>query len=65
MSLEKIADKVIETDVLVIGGGVAGCVAAVKASEYGVDVTVLEKAAIRRSGGGSFWHGSYSYNSPW
>ena len=29
MSLEQIADKVIETDVLVIGGGVAGCCVAV------------------------------------
>ncbi len=51
MSLERIADEIIETDVLIIGGGIAGCVAAVKASEFGVDVTVLEKAAIRRSGG--------------
>lgn len=51
MGLESIADKVIETDVLVIGGGVAGCVAAVKASGHGADVTVLEKAAIKRSGG--------------
>jgi succinate dehydrogenase/fumarate reductase flavoprotein subunit len=51
MSLENIADRVIETDVLIVGGGVAGCVAAVKASEHGADVTVLEKAAIKRSGG--------------
>lgn len=51
MGLEKIADEVIETDILIIGGGVAGCVAAIKASEYGADVTILEKAAIRRSGG--------------
>lgn len=51
MGLKNIADKVIETDVLIIGGGVAGCVAAVKASEHGADVTVLEKAAIKRSGG--------------
>jgi len=51
MSLEKIADEVLETDVLIVGGGIAGCVAAVKASEYGADVTILEKAAIRRSGG--------------
>ena len=51
MGLKNIADKVIETDVLIVGGGVAGCVAAVKASEHGADVTVLEKAVIKRSGG--------------
>ena len=51
MGIEKIANNIIETDVLIIGGGVAGCVAAVKASEHGADVTLLDKAAIRRSGG--------------
>jgi succinate dehydrogenase/fumarate reductase flavoprotein subunit len=51
MDLEKIATNIIETDVLIIGGGVAGCVAAVKASEHGAKVTLLDKAAIRRSGG--------------
>ena len=51
MDLDKLADSVIETDVLIIGGGVAGCIAAVKASEHGADVTMVDKAAIRRSGG--------------
>jgi succinate dehydrogenase/fumarate reductase flavoprotein subunit len=51
MNLEKLADNIIETDVLIIGGGVAGCVAAVKAREHGVDVTLVDKAAIKRSGG--------------
>ncbi len=51
MSLATTMDRVIETDVLIIGGGVAGCVAAVKASEQGADVTLLEKAATKRSGG--------------
>ena len=51
MSRKSIADEVIETDVLVIGGGVAGCVAAIKAREHGAEVTILEKAAIKRSGG--------------
>jgi len=40
----------IETDVLIIGGGGAGCMAAIKASECGVDVTLAEKANIVRSG---------------
>jgi len=40
----------IETDVLVIGGGLAGCMAAIKASEYGVKVTIAEKANTLSSG---------------
>jgi len=40
----------IETDVLVIGGGLAGCMAAIKASEYGVRVTIAEKANTVSSG---------------
>lgn len=30
------AEKVIETDVLVIGGGIAGCFAAIKAKNLGL-----------------------------
>lgn len=41
-----------ETDVLVIGGGLAGCFAAIKAAEEGAKVTVFEKAHIERSGNG-------------
>ena len=33
MAIEQIADKVIETDVLIIGGGIAGCPTAVKAAD--------------------------------
>ncbi|MBW1862763.1 MAG: FAD-binding protein [Deltaproteobacteria bacterium] len=50
MALEDIADKVIETDVLVIGGGIAGCCAAAKARDHGLNVTLIDKAAIERSG---------------
>jgi aspartate oxidase len=32
-------ENVVETDVLVIGGGIAGCFAAIKAKEQGADVT--------------------------
>jgi len=49
-NLEQIADKVIETDVLMIGGGIGGCCAAAKAKEKGLDVTLIEKAHIERSG---------------
>ena len=44
MALEKIADNVIETDVLVVGGGIGGCPAAAKAAEHGLKVTLVEKA---------------------
>src|SRR5215469_11384256 len=42
----------LETDLLVIGGGTAGCVAAVKAKEAMPDgsVLLLEKANVKRSG---------------
>ena len=50
LALEKIADKVIETDVLVMGGGIGGCCAAAKAREHGLDVTLVEKAKPERSG---------------
>ncbi len=40
----------IETGVLIIGGGLAGCMAAIKASEYGVKVTIVEKANTLSSG---------------
>ena len=48
--LIEIADEVIETDVLMIGGGVGGCCAVAKAKENGLDVTLIEKAHIDRSG---------------
>jgi len=35
-------ENVVETDVLVIGGGMAGCFAAIKAKEQGVDVTLVD-----------------------
>jgi len=50
MTLEQIADKVIETDVLVVGGGIAGCCTAAKAVEHGLNVTLAEKSKTDRSG---------------
>jgi len=41
-------NDVLKTDVLVIGGGVSGCFASIRASELGVDVTLIEKSALRR-----------------
>jgi len=43
-------DEYITTDVLVLGGGLAGCFAAIKAAEAGAKVVLMEKAEISRSG---------------
>ena len=50
MKLEEIADRVIETDVLIMGGGIGGCCAAAKAAEHGLKVVLAEKANPERSG---------------
>jgi succinate dehydrogenase/fumarate reductase flavoprotein subunit len=36
-------DRRIKTDILVIGGGLAGCFAAVRAKELNSDVTLVER----------------------
>ena len=46
-------EKIIKTDFLIIGGGIAGLEAALTAAGLGVDVTVAEKADTRRSGNGA------------
>ena len=45
-------EREIETDVLVIGGGIAGCWAAISAARQGVKVALLEKGDVSRSGSG-------------
>ena len=41
----------VESDVLIIGGGTAGCYAAIRiAEESNLSVVVVDKADIRRSG---------------
>ncbi len=45
-------ETLIETDILVLGGGIAGCWAAISASRNGADVVIVEKAATIRSGAG-------------
>ncbi len=43
--------QVIETDVLIVGGGVAGCLAAIGAAEAGAKCVICEKGGIiERSG---------------
>ena len=48
--MDAIPREEVETDVLVIGGGYAGVFAAIKAREKGVDVTLVEKGTIFKSG---------------
>ncbi|MFC1951412.1 FAD-binding protein [Chloroflexota bacterium] len=50
MNLEDIVDEIIETDVLVIGGGLSGKFAAIAASDGGASVTLSEKSTLRRGG---------------
>ena len=45
-------EQEIQTDVLVIGGGIAGCWAAISAARKGVRVALIEKSATVRSGAG-------------
>jgi hypothetical protein len=45
-------EQEIETDVLVIGGGIAGCWAAINAARKGVKVALVEKGDTIRSGAG-------------
>ncbi|MDA8188495.1 MAG: FAD-dependent oxidoreductase, partial [Dehalococcoidales bacterium] len=50
--------RVFETDVLVIGGGAAGCFAAIKAKENGANrVVVIDKATVGKSGCSAFGAG--------
>jgi succinate dehydrogenase/fumarate reductase flavoprotein subunit len=53
-------EQEINTDILVLGGGIAGCWAAISAARKGVRVAIVEKGATIRSGGGGtgcdHWH---------
>lgn len=60
MSLE----HTIETDILVIGGGMAGCFAAIKAGEQGMSVTLVDKGYVGRSGATHFAEGDFTFLDP-
>ncbi|NDY74163.1 succinate dehydrogenase/fumarate reductase flavoprotein subunit [Desulfobacter hydrogenophilus] len=55
--------EIVETDVLIIGGGIAGIFAALKAKDQGLDVTIADKGTVGRSGL-SPWFGAYNYYDP-
>ncbi|MBP2707728.1 fumarate reductase/succinate dehydrogenase flavoprotein subunit [Microbispora sp. RL4-1S] len=51
MDIPALADRThMECEVLVVGGGTAGTMAAITAAERGADVILLEKAHVRHSG---------------
>jgi len=50
--LEYDKEEIINADVLVLGGGVAGCMAAIAAARAGQKVVLVEKGATKRSGAG-------------
>jgi succinate dehydrogenase/fumarate reductase flavoprotein subunit len=43
-------ERTLETDVLVIGGGIAGCCAAIEAKKKGLDVTIVDKGHVGTTG---------------
>lgn len=57
-------ERLVETDVLVIGGGMAGLFAAIKAKEQGVDVTLTDKAFVGKAGATHYAEGDLLYFRP-
>lgn len=55
-------ENIVESDVLVVGGGVAGCRAAIEARRRGATVAVADRGFSKRSGNGGagvdHWHGA-------
>ena len=59
-------EKIIDTDVLVIGGGMAGIFAAIKAREAGAKVSLVDKNYVGRTGATAYAEGCYSvFNPEW
>jgi len=58
-------DMTLETDVLVVGGGMSGIFAAIKAREAGAEVTLVDKNYVGRSGA-TVWSNIYTaFNPAW
>jgi len=58
-------ENMVETDILVVGGGIAGCFAAIKAREQGIDVILVDKGAVGRSGQTPFATDFLVFNPEW
>ncbi len=61
--MPKVGQIKIETDVLVIGGGIAGTFAALRAKEKGLDVTLVDKGTVGKSGLSPWFTGFAVYDS--
>ena len=62
IELDKMNSNMIKTDVLVIGGGMAGLFAAVKAYDAGAKVLLVSKGRLGSSGQTPFAKGIFSYD---
>jgi succinate dehydrogenase/fumarate reductase flavoprotein subunit len=54
--MRSLSEETIDTDVLVVGGGCAGCWAAIRARDLSADVTLVDKAKVARSGTTLYCH---------
>lgn len=45
-------EETLDADIIVLGGGIAGCMAAISAAKKGQKVVLIEKGSVRRSGAG-------------
>lgn len=56
VKLDHLADEVVDTDFLIIGAGMAGCMAALRArAEGNIDVAVMERSIVKYSGSVMGW----------
>ena len=56
---------IIKTDVLVVGGGLAGIFASMRARELGADVTLVDKNYVGKSGSSHFATSFLVFNEEW
>ncbi len=59
------SEIITETDVLIIGGGLSGIFAALKAREEGVDVTIVDKGYVGKSGSALYANNTSIFNPNW
>jgi len=57
-------EKRISTDILVIGGGLAGCFTAITAREQGVEVTIVDKGYVGKTSGIQPFPGDFQVFDP-
>ena len=50
--LEYDKEEILKADILVMGGGISGCMAAIEAARRGMSVVLVEKGSTRMSGAG-------------